>query len=86
MVQTRRYRYGGVYMKPHKRPFPQLHRVSSGRQAAVNRAATRYRPQSQPPEPEMVRRRRRFGTDSDGQAERCRAAPIQVAAARRSEG
>ena len=35
---------------------------------------------------EMVRRRRRFGTDSDGQAERCRAAPIQVAAARRSEG
>ena len=28
--------------KPHKRPFPQLHRVSSGRQAAVNRAATRY--------------------------------------------
>jgi len=31
---------------------------------------------------EMVRRRRRFGTDSDGQAERCRAAPMRVSAGR----
>ena len=28
----------------------------------------------------MVRKRRRFGTDSDGQAERCRAAPMWVSA------
>jgi hypothetical protein len=37
--------------RPNKRPFPQLSRISSGRQAAVNLPATRYRPEFQPPKP-----------------------------------
>jgi len=37
--------------REHKRPFRQVPGVFSGRQAAVNLPATRYRPESQPLEP-----------------------------------
>jgi hypothetical protein len=37
-----------VEYRPHKRPYPQVARVSSRHQAAVNLPATRYRPESQP--------------------------------------